>query len=169
MTDLQQSHTPPPPTSTPEEIDTTTPAFGDVTRFTQADWPRYANWLGARLHARWPRIQPNQAPALLMPHMGANDSVIFKTTHAVGLFRLVTRMFDTPIVENTFLFTDGLAFKKEANWIIREAENWGRRLGAVELWPDVGSDLTPGKMKALIYAKERTVLYRDLTVEKKSV
>lgn len=171
MNDLQQSHAPAPPSAVPEELDTETPAFGAVTRFTQADWPRYATWLAVRLKARFPAMASTPeatVPRLLTGHMQSNDTAMFKTTHAVGLFRLLTRPFDTPVIDNVFIFTDGPEFKKEALWIIREAETWGRRLGAAELWIDSGSDLTPGKMKALVYAKERTQLYRDLTVEKKA-
>ena len=86
--EMHQGHTPPPPSVAAPEIDTTTPAEGIVSRFTQADWPRYANWLGARVSLRWTHIGAHQVPQMLSSYMNANDSAIFKTDEAVASNRV---------------------------------------------------------------------------------
>lgn len=147
---------------TTEQFDTTTPAFGRVTRFVQADWQRYGNWLARRVALRWPTINERHVPQLLSGYMNANDSVMFKTVEAVGLFRLVRKPFQPLNVESVFVFTNGKECHRQALWIVREAEKWGLLHGAARLYPDIASDMTVTEIKKLMICEEEKVLYREL-------
>lgn len=163
LMEIHQGHTLPPESNIPVELDTTTPAEGIVTRFTQNDWPRYAAWLAARVALRWDHISPHQVPQLMSSYMGSNDSAIFKTDESVSLVQLVMLPFEKqPIARQVFLFTNGKQAHKDAVKLVREQELWAKRLGASRLVLDNQSDFTPGTYKKMSDAKEEVIIYREI-------
>lgn len=143
-------------------FDTTTPAFGKVTKFTQADWPRYANWLTQRMTLRWPQLHPKSIPSILTGYMQANDSCFVKTHMTCSLARLVVRPFQSPVVEVLFTFANGRETLPEVTASLRFIEAWARRLGAVKLYADMESDIAVGHMKQALMGRDERVLVRDL-------
>jgi len=164
MEDKSDSTTPAPAPVALPEVDTTSPAFGEITRFTAADIPTWGEWLLARIQERFPQWNRASMHGRLMGFISSNQFMFVKTGEAVGLATVAHEPMDsTPFVREVFLFMTGDDAKKDAIKIMKEFERWAKTIRAkrLDLW--VCSDLQRDDVVRAVNGSVYEEVFKDLT------
>lgn len=158
--------TPAPEPIKPPEVDTTTPAFGEITPFTAADIPVWGEWLLARIQERWPQWERASLHGRLMGFASSNQFLFVKTGEAVGLAAIAHEPMDsTPFVREVFLFITNPDANKDALKIITEFKRWSQTIRAkrLDLW--IASDLARDEVVRHVKGEIYEEVFKDLEVK----
>lgn len=135
---FERGHPPYPRRSRPVEPAMWSDAQGEnqpvlVSRFLSVDVPHRGQWLLDRLCKKWPHISNQNFQGRVLGWIGSNSHFLAKTSHAIGLARVVRTECDLhPIAEEVFLFLDDRKYDRDAYAFYQATGKWAKNLGAVE-------------------------------------
>lgn len=162
-TAFQPSYTGAPPPVEMPVFDTESPAYGEVTRFAEADVPKWGTWLLGRLRQRWPTLSDRTLTGQLREFSARNEYLFIKTGNAVALFMQVRDVMNPqPKVLGVFGFYTHRDHQEQLVRLIRHAASWGKRANCRRVTFSEDWDMTPGVIKDRIKGEQRVEPFVDL-------
>lgn len=154
-----------------QSLDTTTPAFGPITRVNEADLKQIP-WIIARLREHFPKVAPYSWYGRLRGYIHDNGYLFVRNERAIALAFVARDQFDErPWVQPVFIIhadrskanSEDEGGASDAVHLIREIVRWGKTLGASEVRNiQAHCDVPPGRIRHHVQGETRSEVFLRL-------